>query len=78
MRYIPMTEQDRQAMLASMGISSVDELFADIPEHLRMAERLNLPPALSEAELLRHMKELADANVNPLKQYRLWGGCMIT
>ena len=37
MRYIPMTDQDREAMLASMGLSSTEELFADIPEHLRTA-----------------------------------------
>jgi glycine dehydrogenase subunit 1 len=74
MRYIPMTEQDRQAMLASMGISSVDELFSDIPEHLRMSEKLNLPPALSEAELMRHMRELAGANVNLTETVSFMGG----
>src|SRR5690554_3508729 len=74
MRYIPMTEQDRQAMLASTSISTVDELIADITEHRRRAERLNLPPALSDAELLRHMKELADANVNLTETVSFMGG----
>ena len=64
MRYIPMTDQDREAMLASMGLSSTEELFADIPEHLRTAGGLDLPPALSEAELIRHMKALASKNTN--------------
>ncbi|NLM54949.1 MAG: aminomethyl-transferring glycine dehydrogenase subunit GcvPA [Firmicutes bacterium] len=74
MRYIPMTEHDRQAMLASMGISSVDELFADIPEPLRSAGDLNLPPALSEAELVRHMKALARKNVNLEECVSFMGG----
>ncbi len=74
MRYIPMTDQDRKAMLASMGISSVEELFADIPEHLREAGELNLPPALSEAELIRHMKALAEKNVNLEDTVSFMGG----
>ena len=74
MRYIPMTEHDRQAMLASMGISSVDELFADIPEPLRSAGDLNLPPALSEAELVRHVKALARKNVNLEECVSFMGG----
>ena len=34
-RYLPMTEQDRKEMLETIGVSSVDELFADIPEKVR-------------------------------------------
>lgn len=74
MRYIPMTAQDRQAMLDAMGIASVNELFADIPEHLRMSRDLNLPPALAEAELTRHMKALASKNVNLEDTVSFMGG----
>lgn len=49
-------------MLQAIGVSSIEELFADIPEALRFKGRLNLPPGLSEPELLSHMRELAAKN----------------
>ncbi|OGO51329.1 MAG: glycine dehydrogenase (aminomethyl-transferring) [Chloroflexi bacterium RBG_16_68_14] len=59
--YIPLTDEDRRAMLATVGVASVDDLFAEIPaEHRDPA--LDLPPALSEAELLRELQELAARN----------------
>lgn len=59
--YIPLTDEDRHAMLATVGVASVDELFAEIPpEHLD--PELKLPLALSETELLREMAELASRN----------------
>jgi len=62
--YIPNTDEDRRAMLQAIGVASVDELFADIPAELRI-EGLNLPLALSEAELVREMSALATANRVP-------------
>ena len=59
MRYIPMTEQDRQAMLASMGISSVDELFSDILSTSACLRSSTYRQLKSEAELMRHMREPA-------------------
>ncbi|NLN26791.1 MAG: glycine dehydrogenase, partial [Firmicutes bacterium] len=49
MPYIPTTDAERAAMLQTIGVSSIDELFADIPDDLRFRGRLNLPHALSEA-----------------------------
>ena len=46
-------------MLESIGVKSVEELFADIPADVRMKRPLNLPPALSEMELKAHMLELS-------------------
>jgi glycine dehydrogenase subunit 1 len=46
-------------MLEAVGVSSVEELFSDVPEDIRMKRPLKLPPALSEPELARHMEELA-------------------
>ncbi|HEY8394998.1 MAG TPA: aminomethyl-transferring glycine dehydrogenase subunit GcvPA [Thermaerobacter sp.] len=60
--YIPHTDADRRAMMAAIGISSIDELFADIPEEVRLRRPLRLPPALSEPELVAHLEELAAAN----------------
>ena len=62
--YIRNTDEDRRAMLGAMGAASVDELFADIPSGLRI-EGLELPPALSEPELIAEMTELAALNRVP-------------
>ncbi|MGB6894640.1 MAG: glycine dehydrogenase, partial [Dehalococcoidia bacterium] len=59
--YIANTEADRQAMLAAIGVASVEELFADIPSEFRTGE-LSLPPALSEPELVRELAALAERN----------------
>ena len=61
MPYIPHSEADRQAMLASLGVRSVAELFEDVPQHARFPE-LDLPPALSEVEARWELEALAGAN----------------
>jgi glycine dehydrogenase subunit 1 len=64
MRYIPNTDADRQTMLESMGLSAIAELFSGIPEDLRFAGPLDIPKALSEQEVLRHMRTLGSRNAN--------------
>jgi glycine dehydrogenase subunit 1 len=59
--YVPLTDDDRRAMLAVVGAESTAELFADIPVEHRDPP-LDLPPALAEAELLRELTELAARN----------------
>ncbi len=49
-------------MLETLDITSLDELFDDIPQSARLHRPLNLPPALSELELSRHLAELAKEN----------------
>jgi glycine dehydrogenase subunit 1 len=61
--YLSLTEADREAMLAEIGIDSVEELFRDIPEAVRFDGRLDLEPPLSEQELVAHLTELAERNV---------------
>src|SRR5260221_7860161 len=63
MSYLSVTDADREAMLAAIGVSSVDELFRDIPAGMRFQRELDVPPALPEAELQRHLEELAAKNV---------------
>ncbi|WP_248924561.1 aminomethyl-transferring glycine dehydrogenase subunit GcvPA [Paenibacillus hamazuiensis] len=63
-RYLPMTEQDRSEMLQAVGASSIDELFADIPEAVRFRGTLNVSPALDEHALLRHTRQLAEKNAD--------------
>lgn len=61
MNYIPNTDADRAEMLATVGLSSVADLFHDVPEEFRFPE-LALPPALSEMEVLQELQALADEN----------------
>ncbi|MGP0566793.1 MULTISPECIES: aminomethyl-transferring glycine dehydrogenase subunit GcvPA [unclassified Nitrospina] len=65
MRYIPHTETDIQDMLTAIGIGEVSELFQSIPESLRLVEPLNLPAALSEADMVQAMRRLEARNLNP-------------
>ena len=62
--YIPNTDGDRRAMLDAAGVATADDLFADIPPGLRI-DGLDLPPALSEQELVREMAALAGRNLIP-------------
>ncbi|MFO8069302.1 MAG: aminomethyl-transferring glycine dehydrogenase subunit GcvPA [Alkalibacterium sp.] len=64
-RYLPTTKQDRKEMLETIGISSIKELFSDIPESTRATKekKIELEEALSEQALIRHMKNLAEVNV---------------
>lgn len=63
-RYLPTTEQDKKEMLAVIGVESIDDLFADIPEQVRFKGLYNIKEAVSEPELLKEFKQLADKNVN--------------
>jgi glycine dehydrogenase subunit 1 len=62
--YLSLTDSDREEMLAAIGVSSVEELFRDIPEGVRLQRPLELEPALSEPELVAHLGELARRNVD--------------
>jgi glycine dehydrogenase subunit 1 len=53
----------RDAMLAAIGATSIEDLYVEIPERLRLRRPLDLPPALrSEAELTRHVEGLLNRN----------------
>lgn len=62
MRYIPNTEEDLGRMLQVIGVASIDDLFAQIPEELRLGRDLDLPPPLAEPQLMAHLGELASRN----------------
>jgi len=64
MRYIPNTEADCQAMLAAIGVQSVDELFADVPAEVRLKRPLRIPAAASEADLVAYLRALAAKNAD--------------
>jgi glycine cleavage system P protein (glycine dehydrogenase) subunit 1 len=71
--YLSLTDADREAMLAAVGVSSVDELFRDIPERVRLGRELDLEPALSEPELVAHLTELAERNVDTGRELSFLG-----
>lgn len=64
--YIPHTDHDVAQMLDVIGADSIDELFADVPENLRIKDELNVPSSLDEHRLLGHMFELSRRNKNLL------------
>ena len=63
MRYLPLTPDDRSAMLAAVGASSIDDLFVDVPEAAQLAGPIaQLPMHASELAVERHMAALARQN----------------
>jgi len=63
MDYVPHTPEDQRQMMETIGIRTVDELFADIPEKYKLKGLLDLPPALSELEVAALMKGISSRNV---------------
>src|SRR5262250_3580817 len=63
MRYLPLTEADRRAMLAKIGVPSVDSLFRDVPERARFGKPIDLPNHMGELEVERAISALAAKNL---------------
>ena len=59
--YIPSTYEERLEMLKSMGLTSEDDLFAALPESIRI-DGLNLPEGLNEVEVSKKLKKMAEKN----------------
>jgi glycine dehydrogenase subunit 1 len=62
MRYLPKSPSEREEMLDSIGVGSVEELFQSIPEKFRLRKPLDLPGPLSEMEIIRYFQERAAEN----------------
>jgi len=67
-RFIPHTEAEVQQMLQAIGASSLEELFASVPEKLHLERPLDLPAAASEAVVLRELSALAERNAHAERQ----------
>jgi glycine dehydrogenase subunit 1 len=63
MRYLPLNDEDRADMLARIGVGSIEDLFADIPEDKRLEQDLGLPKRKTEMEVERLLTSLAAKNV---------------
>ena len=64
MSYIPNTREDQEAMLARLGLPSLEALLSPVPENVRLRRPLDLPPALSEPDLKRVLYAMAAKNKN--------------
>ncbi|PWV94375.1 glycine cleavage system pyridoxal-binding protein P [Paenibacillus cellulosilyticus] len=63
-RYLPMTDQDEADMLQAIGLSSIDDLFRDIPDSVRYKETLPVSAPLDEFALWTHLRELSERNTD--------------
>ncbi|HEX3662550.1 MAG TPA: aminomethyl-transferring glycine dehydrogenase subunit GcvPA [Acidobacteriaceae bacterium] len=64
MRYLPKSDAERAAMLREIGASSIDDLFAIVPEEYRLTRDLNIPRQMGESEIVDHFKAAAAHNAN--------------
>ena len=62
MKFTPHTEAEIAEMLEVIGVRSVDDLFAGIPDAYRISQGLGLPDPMTESEVLDHMAALAETN----------------
>src|SRR5262245_21333399 len=63
MRYLPLSEVDRGEMLARIGVSSIDDLFAEIPPKMRVNGSIDLPRRKGEMEVERILAAMAGKNI---------------
>lgn len=62
MKYIPHTPDDIRAMLDVIGVSSLEDLYAEVPEELKLHRELDIPQSKSEIEVRRIIRVMADKN----------------
>jgi glycine dehydrogenase subunit 1 len=72
MTYVPLTDAGRKEMLACIGVSSIDDLFADVPVQHRYPS-VDLPRPLSEMEVLRELREFSERNADVLHKVSYLG-----
>lgn len=69
-KYMPHSEEDIKIMLDKIGVKSIDELYSDVPSEVIFKKDYNIPSSMSEIELRKHFKELAEKN----QQLIVFGG----
>ena len=75
-RYTSVTNSDRDEMLAKVGVDSVDDLFAGIPEALRLGRPLDLPAGLSESEVFERLRKMSARNTDADSEVSFLGAGM--
>jgi glycine dehydrogenase subunit 1 len=74
--YVSATDADRQEMLAAIGVSSIEELFADVPAALRLDPSAFSEPGRSEQEVYEELRALAARNASTEEELSFLGGGM--
>src|SRR5215213_81075 len=75
-RYTSATETDRQEMLDAIGVDSIDDLFADVPEGVRLGRALDLPQGKPEQEVYAYLRDLAAKNTSAEGELNFLGAGM--
>jgi glycine dehydrogenase subunit 1 len=75
-RYTSATDADRQEMLSAVGVDTIDDLFADVPEGVRLGRALDLPPGKPEQEVYARLRDLAASNVSAEDELTFLGAGM--
>src|SRR6201991_3451055 len=75
-RYTSATEADRQEMLEAIGVDTIDDLFADVPEGVRLGRALDLPTGKPEQEVFAHLRDLAAKNTSAEDEISFLGAGM--
>ena len=73
MSYVSLTDADREEMLKTIGVSSVEELFRDVPAGVRLDRELDLGEPLPEQEIVRRLETLAARNTPAGKEVSFLG-----
>jgi glycine dehydrogenase subunit 1 len=64
LRYLPKSDSERREMLEACGVESPEDLFAHLPEAVRLKRPLQLPPGISEYEIVDYFRRRGDQNAN--------------
>ena len=75
-RYTSATDADRLKMLSAVGVETIDDLFADVPEGVRLGRALDLPPGKPEQEVYAKLRDLAAKNVSAEDELSFLGAGM--
>ncbi|CAB4926520.1 unannotated protein [freshwater metagenome] len=75
-RYTAVTEDDLREMLATIGVASIDELFEQVPEGVRLGRELDLPAGLPEQDVYAHLRDLAARNTSAEDEVTFLGAGM--
>src|SRR3954462_13760875 len=75
-RYPSATEADRQDMLAAIGVDTIDDLFADLPEGVGLGRPLDLPPGQPQQEVYAYIRALAAKNTSAEDEISFLGAGM--
>src|SRR6476619_1678129 len=75
-RYTSATDADRQEMLEAIGVETIDDLFADVPEGVRLGRPLDLPQGKPEQEVFARLRDLAAKNTSAEDELTFLGAGM--